>query len=141
MSFTTIGCGEARRQKIANLTICRECGIQMKCPNCENGSAHVEGIEYNEYNELVDELSPTLEPYLIQSMHMRVEKDFKIALEEPEFQATMQLVSTLFEVIAAMAALDPSTGGEERRKLDILRRHAIEGINLIDAGAEAEEPQ
>ena len=118
-----------------SMTLCRECGIEMKCPTCEFGAAHFEGIEYSAYNEQVS--SPELWPYLVQAMQTRLDRDLMEAADEPTPASVAQLIGSLFEIAAATAGLElPGLTDEERFKLHLLRRHAVEGVNLLDPGAE-----
>jgi hypothetical protein len=137
MPFTTAACGQARSEKIAALTLCRDCGVEMKCPTCEFGTAHVDGIAYSGFGEQASEAGSTLTPYLVQNMHMRAEEEFRSVINTGGVRAGVQLIATLFDIAAAMAAIEHRDATDaDREKLRVLHRHAIEGISLIDPGNE-----
>lgn len=48
-----------------------------------------------------------------------------------DFQHTIQLVNTLFEIAATLAAVVVSNDSTEQYKLDLLYQHAVEGLDLI----------
>ena len=143
MKRTTIGCGEHKRQRCAEASICHGCGRVPDCQGCMEFTAFVEGIEDKfYYRQFVDSENHGnhVQP-MIKKMRADVDKELAEFSQDNATHA-IQLANTLFEAavaLTAMATKSKTITEEEKAKLRALNQHAWDGMAMVNGYDDDEE--
>lgn len=143
MPYTTISCGEAKRQRVQEHQDerCHRCGRIPDCQGCLENIAYVENVEEMMWVPTAQFIKKQANvefesDKLIQFIQTGTAKEiahFKAKGPRADIHDTVQLAHMLLEAAAALTSLPhPGVSEEDQRKLNALSQHAVDGMAMVN---------